>query len=252
MPEGIAVEIDNGFAVIAPDPAHRQEALAALLAVTPAELVEKLTRSGPHVQYRVPEGNAREAGLLDGASATPLQRADLGFADALVAADPNAHGEDHWHHQQITVAGNAYVAGRDGANGAIQGPLRPNKPEGTPPPPPEGATLTAAQLQAYVKDNSPQPADYAPERATPAAQRSPSGQATIASVISTAVQAVSGTVAEAIADAVEASTVGYDDGLPDADWSRSALDAYAAGIGLDPKEFKNKPALLAAIRSAAG
>lgn len=246
MPEGIAVEIDNGFATIAPDAAHRNEVLTALLSTTPAELIEKQTRSGPGVQYRVPEGNARAAGLVDDLGGAPTDRKDMGFADALVAADPNAHDEGHWHNPQITVSGNAYVNGRDGANGAIRGPLRPNKPVAEAPARPEGATLSAAELQAHVNANTPFPADYAPDRHTPTGQRSPSGQATIATVISGAADAVSG----AITEAVQLSQVNYDDGQPDADWSRKALDDFARGIGLDPGEFKNKQAVLDAIRAA--
>jgi hypothetical protein len=42
---------------------------------------------------------------------------------------------------------------------------------------------------------------------------------------------------------------GYDDGKPDMDWSRGALDAYATGLGIDPKQYRNKESVLEAIRS---
>lgn len=247
MPEGIAVEITNGFATIAPSSEKRQDVLNALLKSTPVELIEKLTRSGPTVQYRVPEGNAREAGLVDGASGPVLDRKDLGFADALVEADPNAYGESHWHQHQITSKGSVYVAGRDGANGAIQGPLRPNKPVGTPPPPPEGATRPTVSLQEYVKENTPNPADYAPDKSVPVALRSPSGQATIASVQSGAVSVdPEGSVELVTVD----GTPTYDDGKPDADWSRAALNSYAVKLGIgDAKGMPNKTAVLDAIRA---
>lgn len=42
---------------------------------------------------------------------------------------------------------------------------------------------------------------------------------------------------------------GYDDGKPDGDWSRAALNEYAANLGLDPAEYKNAALILAAIRA---
>lgn len=45
-------------------------------------------------------------------------------------------------------------------------------------------------------------------------------------------------------------TMGYDDGKPDMDWSRAALEKYAADLGLDGKHYRNKDALLEAIRDA--
>lgn len=244
MPEGIAVEVDNGFAVIAPVAQKRNEVLTALLANTPVGLIEKLTRSGPGVQYRVPEGNARLAGLLDDPDGVPVDRADLHFAQELVDSDPNAHDSGHWHHQQITVKGNAYVAGRNGANGAIQGPLRPNKPVADAPGRPAGATLSAAELQARVRANTPNPADYAPQRSTPRPLRAPGGQATIATVVS---GDVSGEV-PSVGEVASRDVKGYDDGKPDADWSRAALNEYATRLGLDPNSFSNKKAVLDAIR----
>lgn len=250
MPEGIAVEVEDGFATIAPSPGKRNDVLTALLATTPSELIEKKTRSGPGVQYRVPEGNARAAGLVDEVSLAGdvLDRADLGAASALADADPNAHGESHWHAPQITVSGNAYVNGRDGANGAISGPLRPNQPTAEAPDRPSVATASAAETQARIKANTPRPASYAPSASVPRPRRSPSGQATIASVV----QAVSPVLEQAVASAVEESTRSYDDGKPDADWSRAALNKYARGIGVDPSQYSNKSALLSAIRSFEG
>lgn len=69
MPEGIAVFVDDsGYAEVEfLDPALKGPGLGRLLAVTPAEFVEKRT-SGLRPRYRVPEGNVREAGLLDGAA----------------------------------------------------------------------------------------------------------------------------------------------------------------------------------------
>lgn len=120
MPEGVETTVEDGFATIHfADNEKRGPGLAALLEHTPPELIDKRTR--PRVTYTVPEGNAREAGLLDGSF-----------------DDPGPAGD---------------------------------------------------------------------------------GQ-------------------------------GYDDGEPDLDWSRPALDAAAVELGLDPAEYSNKPKLLDAIREA--
>lgn len=67
MPEGIIVEVEDGFATVDfVDRSLRGPGLNKLLEFGP-ETVETLTRSGPRRVYRVPEGNAREAGLLDDA-----------------------------------------------------------------------------------------------------------------------------------------------------------------------------------------
>lgn len=186
MPQGVAVFVEHGLATIDfIDPALKGRGIAALLEHTPADLVEKMTRSGPRVLYRVPEGNARDAGLLDEVSQTDVpfpDRADLGFAQALVEANPNAGGETHWHAPLHTVDGHTYVAGRDGANGAISGPLRPNKPVADAPAVPAIADLGSADLQVRIRENTPAPADYAATGA-PREHHAPAGQATIATVI---------------------------------------------------------------------
>lgn len=219
MPEGIAVEVENGFATIAPDRAHRAEVLNALLANTPVELIEKLTRSGPVVQYRVPEGNAADAGLLDDIETAerPINRKDLRWAQALKDADPN-EGGGVWHHPTEVVKNTIYNAGRDGDNIAWYGPLNPNKPGPQEPPPvPAGAAATSASLQAYVKENSPSPSQISQ------------------------VSAFSAPAPE--------STGSYDDGKPDMDWSRSALNDYATNLGItDAASLPNKQAVLDAIR----
>lgn len=72
MPEGIHVEIDGPDAYVEfVDGSLRGPALVKLLAIGGPESIEVITRVGPRFRYRVPEGNAREAGLIDGADATP-------------------------------------------------------------------------------------------------------------------------------------------------------------------------------------
>lgn len=245
MPKGVEVLVEDGFATIDfVDRKLRGPGVAALLEHTPAELIEKLTRSGPRVQYRVPEGNASAAGLLDKASTVDSlpNKVDLGHGRRLVEADPNAHGEDHWHHQQITVAGNAYVNGRDGANGAIQGPLRPNKPVADPPPVPPGAAAGPAELQAKARAASPSPADYAPSKA-PRERHAPGGQATIATVVTNAAGGENQISAPDTEDVIE-----FPEGEPSTKWARDELDAYALKRkGLDTSDLPNKGAVVKAI-----
>lgn len=66
MPTGVEVLVEDGFATIDfVDRSKKGPGLAKLLEHTPPEFIETLTRSGPRRMYRVPEGNARLAGLLD-------------------------------------------------------------------------------------------------------------------------------------------------------------------------------------------
>lgn len=66
MPAGIDVVVEDGFAVIDfVDPKQRGPGLQRLIALYGPEVIETMTRTGPRRLYRVPEGNAREAGLVD-------------------------------------------------------------------------------------------------------------------------------------------------------------------------------------------
>ncbi|WP_156298253.1 hypothetical protein [Mycobacterium paragordonae] len=91
MPQGITVTVDDGFATLdVVDPSLRGQALATLLKIGGPDSVETLTRRGPRRLYRVPEGNAREAGLMDKRKAHPSAPAgaglDTGAAEATAAA----------------------------------------------------------------------------------------------------------------------------------------------------------------------
>lgn len=90
MPDGVIVEVADGFATLDfVDSALRGPALNQLLAIGGPASIETITRDGPRRKYRVPEGNADEAGLLDGSSST-VQRGDTGHAAAL----SDAHTEN--------------------------------------------------------------------------------------------------------------------------------------------------------------
>lgn len=104
MPEGVIATVDGGFATLDfVDTSLRGPALDKLLDIGGPGTIETLTRvkGSPRRQYRVPEGNAREAGLLDGGEGSGyVSRPDTGAAAALAAAggnvNPGEYGED-WH-----------------------------------------------------------------------------------------------------------------------------------------------------------
>jgi len=89
MPEGISVVVDDlGYATIdVADSALRGRVVDKLIKVGGPSTVERLTPHGRPV-YRVPEGNARAAGLLD--TAAPVADAD---ADSDADADADADAD---------------------------------------------------------------------------------------------------------------------------------------------------------------
>lgn len=103
MPAGIiATDDGNGFVTLDfVDKSLRGPALAKLVEIGGAATIETVTRVGPRRQYRVPAGNAAEAGLLDEAVERVRSAGyDTGAAQALVDADPNKNAGDDgadWH-----------------------------------------------------------------------------------------------------------------------------------------------------------
>lgn len=100
MPEGISVVVEDGFATFDfVDPKLKGPTLTKLIATYGPEVIETLTRTGPRRLYRVPEGNAREVGLLDegGAAVAPVV-ASVTYGDGKPDAD--------WHRAAL----NAYAA----------------------------------------------------------------------------------------------------------------------------------------------
>lgn len=97
MPEGVDVVVEDGFATIEfVDRSLRGAGLAKLLEVgTPPELIEKVTR--PRVAYTVPEGNAREAGLLDESDEDPSEGDDAGSLGAWPEGEP----DDDWKRPEL-------------------------------------------------------------------------------------------------------------------------------------------------------
>lgn len=207
MPTGVEVFVDEGFATIGvPDREQRAAVLRSILQHTPAALIEKDSRSGPFVLYRIPVGNAEAAGLIDDETETdvpPIYKKDLQFAQKLVDADPklpgHSRGHGEWRSIPNTITDQAYMAmptttgpvtdadlnfvEPKPSNGKIRAELRPNKNVASSvPQPPAYASETAAELQARIRENTINPADYAPQR-VPLNERVPAAQGTIASVV---------------------------------------------------------------------
>jgi hypothetical protein len=66
MPYGVNAIVEDGFATLEfTDNRLRATALGVLLDIGGPETIE-ISTGGLRRSYRVPEGNAREAGLLDG------------------------------------------------------------------------------------------------------------------------------------------------------------------------------------------
>ncbi|MFA1701647.1 hypothetical protein ACDT10_01885 [Mycobacterium intracellulare] len=139
-PAGVEVAVRAGFAIIDfTDPDQRGPALAKLIDIGGGESIESFTRGTPRKVYRVPEGNAREAGLLDDSTLveglTPA--ADTGFAAALAAAG---------HQQPPTLTGQRAPEQPDLPHDtALQAPG--DYPDGAP-----DADWTRAELDAYALD----------------------------------------------------------------------------------------------------
>lgn len=102
MPQGIVATVDNGFATLDfVDHSLRGPALVKLLEIGGPETIQTVSRRGPRRQYIVPEGNAREAGLLDtqarglNADGTPSVDATggTGTTDTTVSSAGN---DSHW------------------------------------------------------------------------------------------------------------------------------------------------------------
>lgn len=91
MPAGVEVVVVDGWATIHfVDQSLRGPGLAKLLEKTPPEFIEKRTR--PATVYRVPEGNAREAGLLDSADPKPY---------------PDGETSEHWKRAELDAYASA-------------------------------------------------------------------------------------------------------------------------------------------------
>lgn len=65
MPTGVEVIVEDGFATVTPEPAHRGRVLTALLAAVDEPSQIRTDTGGRRRSYVVLEQDARKAGLLD-------------------------------------------------------------------------------------------------------------------------------------------------------------------------------------------
>lgn len=92
MAEGIEVEVRDGFAHIQfLDREKAGPAIAKLLELGGPELIDIDTRSNPRKTYIVPEGTARDAGLLDDSEPEPET-----LAEPEVVSLPEGEPSETW------------------------------------------------------------------------------------------------------------------------------------------------------------
>lgn len=265
MPTGIiATDDGNGFVTLDfVDKSLRGPALATLAEIGGPATIETISRSGPRRKYRVPAGNAAEAGLLDEAVAAVRSAGhDTGAAQALKDADPNVNpGDDgaNWHTPVAEhTSANAFVGQVPNAEVMDRGQVHTGDADssgGT------GAATTHRDTIAHVLDNSSTRAVGGRNADIPVTEgtREP---VVPASQLNLGLKDQTGAVgsdpggfspqpdapieAAAPAPAVKA----YPSGTPSDDWRRPELDAYAADKGIDTTGLANKAEVLAAIQNA--
>lgn len=261
MPAGVAVVVENGFATIDfVDSAKKGPGLQALLDVgTPPELIDKLTRSGPRARYVVPEGNAREAGLLDEVSEVDaLEQPDTSSARNASGAVPPEFPSTRDLHAQVLRSGTYSQEFAEG--GVITGPASddsiPVQLDSGYVVPGDGVLKDGvlAQLNETVEllsEDTGGPYTILPEI------ENLDGTAPLDAIIGVA---DAGTTSDGEAQLIEIPGGGtvenpakaWPDGEPELDWKRPELDAYAASKGLDTRELQNKRDVLAAIEAKVG
>lgn len=245
MPEGISVIVDDeGYANITfENPLLRGPALDKLIKIGGAETVDKNTEHG-YPTYRVPEGNARAAGLL---SSRPVGKARVGVTvessdltsglastleelngpvlqpTHLAGAAPSA--VDVASELQGLVAGAVHVAAdgtetplvpdADGlvtlVSGGTDAGTVPVEPQGNGDEPPAGTPLTEEENAALAAQNSAPETTPTPTPSVPEAK--------------------------------------YPEGEPTTEWKLPQLKAYAADKGKDAQELNTKVKVLELINS---
>lgn len=268
MPEGIIATVDNGFATLDfVDRDLRGPALAELISIGGPESVETLSRSGPRRQYRVPEGNAREAGLLDDEVPGAVYSAghDTGAAAATQASDPNVNpgldGAD-WHTPVAEyTSANSFVA--DAREGVLTRPQVVTGDGGSFGG--SGSSLPHAEVIEHVAENTPAPTPGSAVPETPAAviANALGGQpsALPSDPGGNAPQPTEPVEPYVPAASAPAESTGDDrpadvpTGSPSSGWTRAELDAYARwalGADYDPADYATKGDLVNYLNASTG
>lgn len=235
MPKGVIAEVVDGFATIDfVNPALRGPGLNRLLAT--GAPVQTLTREGPRKRYRVPEGNAAEAGLLDGTGS--LTRGDTGYSEALVNADQEQRDEPN---RPVAGSGSEFFVGtttfdeaRDTAH--VPSTLVEGSGWGQTHPPTHDDVIRkvadAAGTRPVLEGQAPTPVSLlGPQREVRYA--TPDDMPTFRGPVE------------------QADEPDLPDGDPDDSWKRDELDAYARRLGIEnAPDLQNKGEVLKAIRKA--
>ena len=222
MPDGIEVLVEDGTAAIEfVDPELRGPGLAELFKHASADEVQKVTR--PSVQYLVPVEHARAAGLLDEAAPRDVPADEVAQFVQPVGVEAPADGT--FTDLATGEDGAPLVSGEEVV---ITGPpadhtgVTENDPSGDSPlPTGDFAPAVESTTEAPAADEASQPSEPV-------------------------------TVADAPAAEEPAPAKTYDDGQPDMDWKRDAIDAYAGKLTppLDTTSEPNKPSAIQAIKDA--
>lgn len=238
MPNGVETFVDGGFATVDfVNPALRGPALAKLIEIGGPESIQTITRDGPRRKYTVPEGNAREAGLIDGPADVAHPRGDLKYAKALADADPIADGgefrpdvptvkgaNDAGPVKQTAVLGNQSVSTTESAYATTTEPAVA---------PPHVAVIAKIQADRNRANSAlaKRRVELAPDNVVPI-----SGPPTIAAqkgALATDPQSRPSLSPDrdVVASGAHRS---YPDGAPSKAWNRAQIDAHAADVhGID-------------------
>jgi hypothetical protein len=242
MPVGIEVVVENGEATVDfVDPLLKGQGIAALLEVTPPKLVDKVTGPAARVRYRVPEQFARAAGFLDEASTVEA------FVEPDTSSFTDASGFVASEGPSTTD-----LFAQDLRGGTFRNdPVEPVK-------------VGEATVAVTVESDLGALTDLVDQLSTGDASSvvaAPTDEpAAVTETVVTEPPAASAPTVEAAPAAepvVEQSGPGYDDGFPDMDWSRPAINAFAAALQppvgpLDTTGAKNRAEAIAAIKKAVG
>lgn len=279
MPEGIIATVDGGYATLDfVDRSLKGPSLDKLIEAGGPGIVETISRSGPRRKYRVPEGNAREAGLIDDDVEGAVYSAghDSGNAERLQAANAEAIEVGAVTRPDAPTSANAYVGQTTAAeerelapppqqvaDAVTEGFGGRNAAQTTPHVDVISTVLDASTVRAVggvQPVNTPTPdKDYEHPAAAAnlgladqyagLADREPTyvegGQSNGDYTPNPSVQDVTSTHGSTATVADDAP-----EGEPSEDWKRADLNAYASAHGVDnPASLPNKGAVLDAINA---
>ena len=251
MPTGVETFVDGeGFAVLDfVDPARRGPALAKLIEIGGPESIETITRDGPRRKYRVPEGNASAAGLID-SPVKATAHGDLKFAQALARENPQDNPRTH----RPDLPDGRYGRVEPVAQKAVLSNQSISTTEGGEGPPAEAVAPTHTEVIAKIQADRNR--GYHDREARRSELDTPvrfSGNPTIASqtgALATDPQSRAGVTVRRPPAELGAINPRYG-GPPSKAWTRAQIDAHAADVhGIDTTGAATKQEALDQIEGA--